>query len=280
MRVDAVVANEAQLARLAATRFSRVAQLAQTTSTNSVLLGEAEEGAAEGLVVVADHQSAGRGRFDRRWESPAATSLLMSVLLRPPTEQLPPPRRHLAVAAVSLAVVEAALAAGGVVLALKWPNDLVADGGGPAGLADAKVAGVLAETVGAAIVVGIGVNVHWAPPGERAVSLDALAGTPVDRGDLLVESLLALDRLYGRWDEVSRRYRDSCATLGRRVTVSFAAGPGAGLGVGPSDLEGTAVDLEDDGRLVVQSGTGARVVVAAGDVSHAGMAPAPRVVDQ
>ena len=98
--------DEEHLKLLAGTRFADVRQLADTTSTNSVLLEKALEGAPEGLVVVADHQSAGRGRFDRRWEAPAGKSLLFSVLLRPGYAALPANRRHLVVAAVSLAVVE------------------------------------------------------------------------------------------------------------------------------------------------------------------------------
>ena len=101
-----------QLGRLRPSRFSDVVQLAETASTNSVLLERARAGAAAGLVVVADYQTAGRGRFDRRWESPPGKSLLFSVLLRPSEQELPAPRRHLAVAAVSLALVEGAVAVG------------------------------------------------------------------------------------------------------------------------------------------------------------------------
>ena len=170
-------------------------------------------------------------------------------------------------------------------------------------------------------MIGAGVNVTWAPPGGLATCLEALAAHPVDRGDLLVEVLLALDRLYGHWEVVSRRYRESCATLGREVTVRVAGAP---------DLRGTAVDVDEDGRLVVRAAgvapapdqpapdhltpdraAPARLVpdrlvpdrpapdrpapdrlvpdrlvpdrlvtVAAGDVTHATMAPAPRVVQQ
>jgi BirA family biotin operon repressor/biotin-[acetyl-CoA-carboxylase] ligase len=258
-----------QLARLAGSRFAQVVQLEETTSTNSVLVGNAEGGAPEGMVVVADFQTAGRGRFERRWESPPGKSLLFSVLLRPSREELPPARRHLAVAAVSLALVEAARDVANVAVQLKWPNDLIVRDA-PAG--DKKVAGVLAEaTSGGAIVVGAGVNVAWAPapapaPLERsgaplATCLEAVAGRPVQRGELLVSTLLALDRLYGHWDLVSRLYRENCSTVGRRVTVSFA-------GHQP-DLVGTAIAVDEDGRLVVRDLQGGTVAVAAGDVTHA-----------
>jgi BirA family biotin operon repressor/biotin-[acetyl-CoA-carboxylase] ligase len=264
------VLSDAHLARLVGSRFAQVAQLAETTSTNSVLVGKAEGGAPEGMVLVADYQSAGRGRFDRRWESPPGKSLLFSVLLRPSGEALPPARRHLAVAAVSLALVEAAREVANVEVQLKWPNDLIVAGATEAeGMAgDTKVAGVLAEaTSDGAIVVGAGVNVAWAPePFEGsgaplATCLEAIAGRPVSRGEVLVSALLALDRLYGKWDLVSGLYRQRCSTVGRRVTVSFA-------GHQP-DLVGTAVAVDEDGRLVVRDLDGGVVSVAAGDVAHA-----------
>jgi BirA family transcriptional regulator, biotin operon repressor / biotin---[acetyl-CoA-carboxylase] ligase len=262
---DDAFLDSRQLARLRPTRFARVVHLPETTSTNSVLLDEAHEGAAGGLVAVADYQTAGRGRFDRRWEAPPGTSLLFSVLLRPGETELPLPRRHLAVAAVSLALVEGARAVAGAEVQLKWPNDLIAG--------ERKLAGVLAESAAdGALVVGAGVNVHWAPEGQAATSLSAVAGRPVERGELLVESLLALDRLYGRWDLVSRRYRSTCATVGRVVTVQMAAGvPG---------LQGRAVAVDEQGRLVVRDGSGALVTVAAGDVTHLRPAGAPSLFAQ
>jgi BirA family biotin operon repressor/biotin-[acetyl-CoA-carboxylase] ligase len=291
--------GEVQLARLAGSRFAQVVQLAETTSTNSVLVGKAEGGAPEGMVLVADYQTAGRGRFERRWESPPGKSLLFSVLLRPSREELPPARRHLAVAALSLALIEAASDVANVAVELKWPNDLIVPNGTPAGptagnatagnatagnatagdstAGDRKVAGVLAEaTSDGAIVVGAGVNVAWAPgPLERsgtpaplehsgapaATCLESLAGRHVPRDEMLVSALLALDRLYGRWHLVSTLYRQACSTVGRKVTVSFA-------GHQP-DLVGTAVAVDEDGRLVVMDLQGGTVVVAAGDVTHA-----------
>jgi BirA family transcriptional regulator, biotin operon repressor / biotin---[acetyl-CoA-carboxylase] ligase len=250
---DGAVLGERQLARLKPSLFSNVVQFSETTSTNSVLLDRAAGGAPTGLVAVADYQSAGRGRFDRRWESPPGRSLLFSVLLRPSEDQLEVSCRHLAVAAVSLALVEGSVAAAGVDVQLKWPNDLV--------VGDLKLAGVLAESAtDGALVVGAGVNVGWAPDGQPATSLSAAAGRPVDRAELLVESLVALDRLYGQWDLVSRRYREACATVGRQVQVQ--------LGANAPPLVGQAVALDESGRLVVRDRAGALVTVAAGDVTH------------
>jgi BirA family biotin operon repressor/biotin-[acetyl-CoA-carboxylase] ligase len=266
VRVDGLVGKEG-LSRLARTRFGQVVQLAETGSTNTVLAAEARAGAAEGLVVVADHQESGRGRFSRSWESPAGMSLLFSVLLRPAPDELPPERRHLVVAAVSLAMVEAARIVADAHLSLKWPNDLLA----PVDRGEGKVAGVLAEVVqpppgggSGAVVVGMGVNVHWAPSGMAATCLDALAGREVDRGELLVEALSALELLYGDWERVSRLYRQSCSTVGRRVSAQLGTG---GVGVGPL-LTGTATGVDGDGALVVRTAEGQQVRVAAGDVFH------------
>jgi BirA family biotin operon repressor/biotin-[acetyl-CoA-carboxylase] ligase len=260
----------------------RVARLAETTSTNTVVAEEARLGAEQGLVVVADYQSAGRGRFDRRWEAPAGSALLFSVLLRPGrlgARALAPGRRHLVMAAVSLAVAEAAREVAGVHLVLKWPNDLL----GPDGH---KVAGVLAEAVQApaapgratndddAVVVGVGLNVGWAP--EGATSLEALAGRPVDRDALLDATLAALARLYGNWEDVTSRYRGLLATIGREVVVRMAVGrtPGGSRGyrepAGAIELRGTALDVRADGRLVLSTEDGL-VEVAAGDVEHASL---------
>ena len=173
------------------------------------------------------------------------------------------PRRHLAVAAVSLALVEAARDVANVAVQLKWPNDLIIRS---APAADEKVAGVLAEaTSDGAIVVGAGVNVAWHRHRHRhrhrrrskrsgapaATCLEVVAGRPVQRGELLVSALLALDRLYGHWDLVSRLYRENCSTVGRRVTVSFA-------GHQP-ELVGTAIAVDEDGRLVVRDLQGGTV---------------------
>jgi BirA family biotin operon repressor/biotin-[acetyl-CoA-carboxylase] ligase len=234
----------------------RVARLAETTSTNTVLAEQALRGAAEGLVVVADYQSAGRGRFERRWEAPRGASLLLSVLLAPAGAGLSRQRWQLAVAAVSLAVAGACEALSGVRLALKWPNDLLSPEG-------RKVGGVLAEAVGDALVVGLGVNVHWAP--EGAASLDELAGRPLDKDSLLEGALGELGRLYGNWDEVARLYRERLATLGQEVVVHLA---GVASADARPEVRGRAVGLTEEGALVVEGRDGDRVEVAAGDVEH------------
>ena len=238
---------------LAGTRFTDVRWYAEVGSTNSVVAGLVRAGAPEGVVVVADHQTAGRGRLGRTWEDAPGSSLLLSALLRP---TLPAHRLPLLTLAVALAASDACGEAAGVVPLLKWPNDLVAGGG--------KVGGVLGETVATegavAAVVGIGVNVragHPLPPG--GVALEEVAGRPVDGSALLVALLRRLEARYRQVDGSGfvADYRGRSATLGRPVRVELAA----------SSLEGEAVDVTPEGHLVVDVG-GTLQVVLSGDVVH------------
>lgn len=251
---------------LRGTRFGSVRWVAETGSTNADLLAEARRGAAEGLVLVADHQTAGRGRRGRTWLAPPGGSLLMSVLVRPPAAIV-----ALVPMQVSLALVDAVDVVAGVRLTLKWPNDLVA--------ADRKVAGMLTEIDwppaasrgDPAMVVGVGVNVEWAgrAPDEVAgiaVALDEITGRSIDREDLLISWLQGLDGRYERLldgsdhpDAVFAAWRGALGTLGRRVRVSTESAP---------DVEGLAVDVTADGHLVVQDNGGARTTYTTADVVH------------
>jgi BirA family biotin operon repressor/biotin-[acetyl-CoA-carboxylase] ligase len=207
-------------------------------------------------VVVADHQTAGRGRLDRTWEAPPGSSLLLTALLRP---SLAAPRIHLVTMAVALAAADACAEVAGFSPELKWPNDLVVGG--------RKLAGVLAEasfdgTELQWVVVGIGVNVNWPDdlPAELdgiAVAANHVAGRRVDRERLLVELLTRLETRYSSLDSVTGDYRARCATIGRDVRVDL---PG-------ETFEGRAVDVDEDGHLVVDTVDRARTV-AAGDVVH------------
>ena len=228
-------------------------------STNTYLLDRARSGAPGGLVAVADHQTAGRGRLDRRWEAPAGAALLMSVLLREP---LDPSELHLATAAVALSAAAAAEQSCGRAPDLKWPNDLVID--------DAKVAGVLAEIdLGAggtvpAVVVGIGINLTWpVPPGVGGTCLLDATGVTVERDEILD---LLLGELAGRLELLSSAEGrstllaelESClVTLGREVRVELAG----------AEIEGRAVGLSPEGHLRVETDEGI-IDVAAGDVVH------------
>lgn len=252
--------------RLAGTVFTELRWVTETGSTNADLLEQARAGAPEGRVLVADHQTAGRGRLDRSWEAPPGSSLLMSVLLRPALEA---DQVHLLSMALGVSSVLGVQRVAGVSPRLKWPNDLVLDT--PAG--ERKLAGILAEAeLGGegvvAVVLGLGLNVRWPtelPPGlaETAVALDHVTDRPVDRGDLLVEILRGLHHYHERLGSPSGReglrweYRASCATIGRRVHVQLGA----------ETLEGTAVEIAPTGALVLDTSDGRREV-AAGDVVH------------
>lgn len=208
------------------------------------MLDEARLGAREGTVAIADHQTAGRGRLGRTWEAPPGASLLMSVLLRP---GLPPERRHLITAAVALSGADAVAEAGPEV---KWPNDLF--------IGDQKVAGVLAEVDGDAVVVGIGINLNWeGDPPANGIAVNQVIGRTVDRETVVIALLAGIERRYGDWDAVAREYRERCTTVGRDVRVELA----------DETFTGTVADLTADGHLLVDVGMCLREV-AAGDVVH------------
>ncbi|WP_431948870.1 biotin--[acetyl-CoA-carboxylase] ligase [Actinacidiphila sp. bgisy167] len=236
-----------------------------TGSTNSDLGARARQGAAEGAVLVAEEQSAGRGRLDRRWQAPARSGLFFSVLLRPTAV----PHRLwgwlplLAGVATASAVARTA----GVDTGLKWPNDVLVTVGGE----ERKTGGILAERVGDdAVVIGIGLNVTLREaelPVPTAGSL-ALAGAEVtDRDPLLRAVLRSLADWYGEWlgaggepggSRLQQAYAAGCVTLGRTVRAELPGG---------ETITGRAVAVDDDGRLVVATGEGERAV-GAGDVVH------------
>jgi BirA family biotin operon repressor/biotin-[acetyl-CoA-carboxylase] ligase len=262
-----------------AARFAHVRWVAETGSTNVDAMELARQGEPEGIVLVADHQTAGRGRAGRTWTAPPGSGLLVTVLLRPPA-----PVVDLVTMAVAVAAARAVESVAGFAPRIKWPNDLVwpGDGSEP----DRKLAGILAEadwpagsavSAGwrepaaherAAVVVGIGLNVTRPDDlpeeiADLAVSISDVADSPVDREDLLVAILEELAPRYerlvvGDTQELVEEWRARSATLGRRVRVD----PGS------DDVEGTAVDVTADGHLVVETLDGGRRTFAVGDVVH------------
>lgn len=238
--------------------------LPATPSTNAVVAARAKDGAPEGLVVVTEHQTAGRGRLDRTWETPERAALTFSVLLRPPAD-VPAERWPWLPLVAGLAVTEA-LREQGYVAGVKWPNDVlvhsVPDG-------ERKVCGILVERVetpaGPAAVVGIGLNTSQTAeelPVETATSLALASGEPVDRSALLG---VLLGRLVGRYEDwrtdpdgLAAAYSAASVTLGRDVRAELPSG---------ATLEGTAVDIDRSGRLVVRNESG-ETPVGAGDVVH------------
>jgi BirA family biotin operon repressor/biotin-[acetyl-CoA-carboxylase] ligase len=255
----------------------------RTGSTNADLLARARQGAPEGLVLVAEEQTAGRGRMGRSWVSPPHAALTFSMLLRPAT--VPVPRQGWLPLLAGVATVAAIRGTTVADVALKWPNDVLAlDRGEPSPRTPrggAKLAGILAEVTGDAVVVGIGLNVstepdELPPPGPgglAATSLRAQGSRLLDREPLLTGILLAFERRYQAWQrargkptDLRAEYKTLCETLGRQVRVERPGG---------QVLSGEAVDVDSDGRLVVLvSSAGAiragraSVAVAAGDVVH------------
>ena len=258
-------------------RFLDVRWVAETASTEADVLALAREGAGEGVVMVADHQTAGRGRAGRSWVAPPGASLLCTVLLRPPTPLAP-----LATFALAVAAADTVQSLAGIDAKLKWPNDVVVEVDGRT----RKLAGILAEAewplgTSAAggyrepraqdritVAAGIGLNVSWPERlpeeiAEIATAVNLLSGATLDRETLLDHLLDALDDTYGSLVDdgpgpLLDAWRQRSSTLGTRVRVDL----------GPDDLVGTATDITDDGRLIVDSVTGERCIVAAGDVVH------------
>lgn len=229
-------------------------------STNAELAARAAgDDAPEGAVLVAEHQVTGRGRLDRTWTSPPRAGITVSFLLRP---DVPAARKGWLPLLTGVALAESVKAVTGVLPSLKWPNDLLAADG-------RKLAGILAESTGPAVVVGVGLNVSTttAELPETGTSLARVLGTAVDRAPVLLAVLRAVERRYLRWVEVlgdpvasglAQDYLAWSSTVGTEVAVTMPDG---------SVLEGVAQAVDWDGRLVVATAHGT-VELASGDVRH------------
>jgi BirA family biotin operon repressor/biotin-[acetyl-CoA-carboxylase] ligase len=228
----------------------RVEWFATLDSTNRRALDAARAGAADGLVVVADEQTAGRGRLGRTWEAPPGSSLLVTVLLRREGGD-----RGRAVMAAGVALAAAVEQVAGVVAGLKWPNDVV--------VGERKLAGLLAEVDGDALVVGAGCNVNWESfPDELVATATACnleAGRRVDRDALLDAFLDRFAEALAAGAAIVDDYRARLTTVGRAVRVHHLRG---------DDLVGTAIGVTDGGALVVRDGRGDDHTVVAADVHH------------
>ncbi len=233
--------------------------VAQTGSSNADLLDQARAGATEGLVLVAEEQTAGRGRLGRTWSAPPQAALTFSVLLRP--AGVPPARLGWLPLLTGVAVASAVRDQAAVPASLKWPNDVLAG--------ERKLAGILAEAHGDAVVVGVGLNVTLRQdelPVPAATSLRLEDAASTDRTALLAAILTELARRYQAWragpdpdrTELRADYLRWCATIGREIRVEL---PGGAV------LTGTAADVDHAGRLVVRTPE-TLVPVGAGDVLH------------
>jgi len=238
-----------------------------TGSTNADLLARAlaGQGQPEGVLLAAEEQTAGRGRIGRTWTSPPYAALTFSLLLHP---AVPPARRGWLPLLTGVAVAAAVTEVTGLETRLKWPNDVLAGQG--------KLAGILAEAAGDAVVVGIGLNVSTEPaelpgPGPGALpatSLRAAGAAALNRENLLLAILARFERWYLAWRQAGgdpdrsglrAEYTRLSATIGRPVRAELPGGQA---------LSGLAVGVDSDGRLLVRVSPGSEVAVAAADVVH------------
>ncbi|MFF9592444.1 biotin--[acetyl-CoA-carboxylase] ligase [Streptomyces sp. NPDC014646] len=236
-----------------------------TGSTNSDLAARAASGLAEGTVLVAEEQTAGRGRLDRTWTAPARSGLFFSVFLEP--GDIPVARWGWLPLLTGVAVATGLARAAGVDTALKWPNDLLVTVAGE----ERKTGGILAERAGDGVVVGTGLNVTLRAaelPAPTAGSLALAGAVSTDRETLLRAVLRSLEHWYGRWREadgdaaasgLQEAYAAGCATLGRPVRAELPGG---------RTLTGEAVAIDGDGRLVLSTDEGLREPLSAGDIVH------------
>ena len=250
--------SAAAITRNLSTRLvgQRVICYPSLTSTMAVAREEAQQGAPEGTVVIADEQTAGRGRMGRVWRSPRG-SIALSVILYPDIIYLPS-----LIMVASLAVVHSIELVTGLKPQVKWPNDILID--------DRKVCGILVESrVRGNVVdyslIGIGMNVNLNPSalGEfitPATSLSQESGQPVSRLDLVRQLLVELDRLYlslPAGGAVYEEWRERLVTLGKPVTVTW----------GESRYEGIAESVAGDGSLRLRQADGSLTRIVAGDVT-------------
>lgn len=252
--------DHGMLENAGAGRFKEIHVFGEVDSTNSWLLARAAEGMGDGAVAVADHQTAGRGRFGRRWEAPPGSALLCSALVRPRVMQDLIPLTTLA---AGVAMASAVAGVSDLIVRLKWPNDLRVE--------DRKLGGILTEAITAsgeveAIVIGCGVNLVdgalSSDVAEIATSLGA-HGVSVERAVLLQHWLRRLSDWLaslesGQTDDLLESYRHRCETLGRRVRA----------GVGENVVEGEAVRIGPRGELVVQDDSGSERAISHGEVTH------------
>jgi BirA family biotin operon repressor/biotin-[acetyl-CoA-carboxylase] ligase len=234
----------------------------QVASTNDVAFRLALNGAQEGVVVLAESQTKGKGRVGRQWESPAGLNIYLSVILKP---RMTPAKTPLITLMAAVACAEAIDAVVGLTPAIKWPNDLLIGG--------KKLGGILTEADMEFdrinfIVVGIGINVNMrrsAFPSsirDTATSLQDVLGREISRIDLIQAILWHLEQWYarlgqGRGDDMRRRWEELSLVRGREIEVAF-------LG---EVVRGTALEIDEDGALLVQPNDGTVKRIVAGDVT-------------
>ncbi|MFD4025152.1 biotin--[acetyl-CoA-carboxylase] ligase [Streptomyces sp. NPDC058576] len=237
-----------------------------TGSTNTDLAGRARTRAAgEGTVLVAEEQTAGRGRLERSWTAPPRSGLFFSVYLEP--GDIPVERWGWVPLLAGVAAATGLAKSAGVDMSLKWPNDLLVAVEGE----ERKAGGILGEFAGDGIVVGVGINVSLRAdelPAPTAGSLALAGAVSTDRETLLRSVLRSLEHWYGAWQAadgdaaasgLQAAYAAGCATLDRTVRAELPGG---------TSLVGEAVAIDGDGRLVLSTEDGLQQPVSAGDIVH------------
>jgi BirA family biotin operon repressor/biotin-[acetyl-CoA-carboxylase] ligase len=234
----------------------------ECASTNELARNLAQRGEPEGALVITDYQSAGRGRMSRSWQAPAGSSLLFSLLLRPP---IAPDRALQAAMAASLGAVDGIRRECGLEARLKWPNDIFIGG--------KKTGGMLSELglngeVLDYVVIGIGLNVNFDPRGmegipSSATSLFLQLGRALTRASLLRAILESMEPRYRKvrgGESLCAEWARALETIGQRVTVAL-----------PEEaITGEAESVEEGGALVLRLESGARRKIVAGDVVRVG----------
>ena len=231
----------------------KVLRFESLPSTNTELARMASEGAAEGLAILADEQTAGRGRLQRAWSSPKGAGLYFSILLRPriPVDQWP-----LITFMAALAVGDALQEAAGLRTDIKWPNDLLSG--------ERKICGILAEAIetpaGRAVIVGIGINLTLSAF-PAATSVSEATGSQPDREAILAALLRAMSRWYSLLGEGER----IVAAWSSRS--SYATGKVVQVSNGNEQWQGTTCGVERDGALRLRTLNGEIKLIRAGDVN-------------
>lgn len=236
--------------------------LDETASTNDEVALSARNGAREGLVIGADHQTAGRGRRGRAWVDAPSRSIAMSILLRPTAGQSP----GLLPLVVALGVAEGLAPLVDEPIGIVWPNDLVSS--------DKKLTGILCEMgwQGGEVewaIAGVGINVNAAPGAMEGARFEptclASLGFHGKRADVASAALAGLSRRYAQWQQIGAApvvaaYRERDALRGREITVRIDDAQG-------TELVGTAAGIDPQGRLIVSAADGEHRLAAA-EVQH------------
>ena len=251
--LDAALLNSA----ISDTEWRRVEVVDETGSTNADLTSRAAAGEdIGGAVLLAEYQSAGRGRHGRSWSAPARSQISMSVAVA--TEGVPPVGWGWLPLLTGLVVAQTVRDLG-VDAGLKWPNDVL--------VGDGKLAGILAEVSAPVVVIGLGLNVSFDEterPDPNAVSLSML-GHHADRNELVISLLQGLSARLAHWRaaagadaDLAADYRNASTTIGTQVRAVLP---------GDSEIVGLATGIDDAGRLLIDD-AGATVTVSAGDITH------------